>query len=35
MKAIEAFLAQTGAKLWITHDKEQHANIPKAPQWVD
>ena len=31
MKQIEAYMAQTGAKLWINHDKEQNASIPKAP----
>lgn len=35
MREIEAFMQRTGAKLWINHDKEQHAAIPKAPRWVD
>jgi len=35
MSEIEAFMQRTGAKLWINHDKEQHASIPKAPQWVE
>ena len=35
MNEIEAFIAKTGAKLWINHDKEQHARLPKAPAWVE
>jgi len=35
MREIEAFMQRTGAKLWINHDKEQHAAIPKAPRWVE
>jgi N-acyl homoserine lactone hydrolase len=33
--AIQAFLEQTGAKLWIEHDKATHASLPKAPQFVE
>ncbi len=35
MHEIEAFMARTGATLWINHDREQHAKLPKAPQWAD
>jgi hypothetical protein len=31
---MKAFAARTGAQLWVNHDMEQHAKIPKAPQWV-
>jgi glyoxylase-like metal-dependent hydrolase (beta-lactamase superfamily II) len=34
MKSIEAFMAQTGARLWINHDKAQNASVPKAPASV-
>jgi N-acyl homoserine lactone hydrolase len=33
--AIQAFLKQAGAKLWIEHDKATHANLPKSPQYLD
>jgi glyoxylase-like metal-dependent hydrolase (beta-lactamase superfamily II) len=33
--AMKEFTAQTGAKIWINHDKEQHASIPKAPAFVE
>jgi N-acyl homoserine lactone hydrolase len=33
--AVLAFAKQTGAKLWIEHDKPTHANLPKAPQFID
>ena len=33
--AIQAFVKQTGAKLWIEHDKPTHANLPKAPQFLE
>jgi len=29
------YTAKTGTRLWINHDKEQHASIPKAPQFVE
>lgn len=32
---IEIFLKQTGAQLWIEHDIATHANLPKAPRYVD
>lgn len=35
MNEIESFMVRTGAQLWINHDKEQHAKLPKAPQWVE
>jgi len=33
--AMKEYAAKTGAQLWITHDKEQHASIPKAPAYVE
>lgn len=33
--AMKEYAAKTGAKIWITHDKEQHALIPKAPVFVE
>ena len=33
--AIQAFLKESGAKLWIEHDKPTHAGLPKAPQFVE
>ena len=35
LRAVEAFLAQTGATLWINHDKAQSDRIPKAPASVE
>jgi N-acyl homoserine lactone hydrolase len=35
MLAVEAFLSETQATLWINHDKEQSDRIPKAPAWVE
>ena len=32
--SMKAFAAQSGAQLWVNHDLEQHAKIPKAPQSV-
>jgi len=32
--SMKAFAAQSGAQLWINHDLEQHAKIPKAPASV-
>src|SRR5205085_3172328 len=29
--AMKEYTARTGAQLWINHDMEQHAKIPKAP----
>jgi N-acyl homoserine lactone hydrolase len=33
--AVQAFAKQTGAKLWIEHDKPTHANLPKAPRYLE
>jgi glyoxylase-like metal-dependent hydrolase (beta-lactamase superfamily II) len=32
---MKALVAKTGAKIWVNHDKEQHAALPKAPAYVD
>ena len=32
--AIKDFAKQNNAQLWVNHDKEQHATIPKAPDFV-
>ena len=34
MDRIEAFLTRTGATLWIQHDAEQNATLPKAPAFI-
>jgi len=33
--AMKEFARQTGAQVWVTHDKEQHALIPKSPNFVE
>ena len=33
--AMQAFTKQTGATLWIEHDKPTHANLPKSPRYLD
>ncbi|MGQ0510435.1 MAG: N-acyl homoserine lactonase family protein [Betaproteobacteria bacterium] len=33
--AMKDYAQKTGTKLWINHDKEQHASIPKAPAFVE
>jgi N-acyl homoserine lactone hydrolase len=33
--AMKALVAKTGAKVWVNHDKELHASIPKAPAYVE
>lgn len=33
--AVEAFVEQTGAELWIEHDIATHAALPKAPAYVE
>jgi ABC-type iron transport system FetAB ATPase subunit len=33
--AMHAWAAQNGARVWITHDREQHARIAKAPAFVE
>jgi N-acyl homoserine lactone hydrolase len=35
MNEMEQFMALTGAKLWINHDRAQSAAIPKAPAFVE
>jgi len=32
---IEQYLRETGAMLWIEHDIATHAELPRAPQYVD
>jgi glyoxylase-like metal-dependent hydrolase (beta-lactamase superfamily II) len=32
--AMKAYVEKTGTKLWINHDRAQHASIPKAPAYV-
>ena len=32
---MKAYVEKTGAKLWINHDREQSASIPKAPAYVE
>jgi glyoxylase-like metal-dependent hydrolase (beta-lactamase superfamily II) len=33
--AMKDLVAKTGARVWVNHDKELHAAIPKAPQYVE
>lgn len=33
--AMKAWAAANGVRLWVNHDKEQHAALPKAPRWVE
>ena len=33
--AVQAFAKETGAKLWIEHDKATHATLPKSPQFLE
>ena len=35
MNGMDAFMKQSGAKLWINHDMQQNAAIPKAPAFVE
>jgi len=35
MRQMDAFMHATGAKLWINHDPEQSATLPKAPQFIE
>ncbi|MBS0453417.1 MAG: N-acyl homoserine lactonase family protein [Proteobacteria bacterium] len=35
MQEMDAFLKQTGARLWINHDAEQARTIPKAPAYSE
>ena len=32
--AMKAYVEKTGAQLWVNHDLEQHARLPKAPAYV-
>jgi hypothetical protein len=32
---MKAYAKATGAQVWVNHDKEQHAAIPKAPAYVE
>lgn len=32
--AMKAYAGKTGAKLWVNHDREQNAGVPKAPAFV-
>jgi hypothetical protein len=34
MEEVEALLEETGATLWIQHDKAQSTEIPHAPQSI-
>jgi len=31
---MKAYAQKTGAQLWANHDMEQHAGIPKSPNYV-
>lgn len=35
MDEMKGYVAKTGAKLWINHDRAQSAGIPKAPAYVE
>jgi glyoxylase-like metal-dependent hydrolase (beta-lactamase superfamily II) len=35
MEKVAALIADTGAELWINHDKAQSDRIPKAPAYID
>jgi len=35
MNEMDAFMKATGARLWINHDSEQSATIPKSPAFVE
>lgn len=35
MQAMDAFLKQTGARLWINHDFEQSRTVPKEPAYFE
>lgn len=32
--ALKDYAQKTGVRLWVNHDKEQHASIPKSPKFV-
>jgi N-acyl homoserine lactone hydrolase len=29
------YVAKTGTQVWVNHDKEQHASLPKSPAYVE
>ena len=33
--AMKEYNRQTGTQIWVNHDKEQHASLPKAPAYVE
>ena len=35
LEEMKAYAKATGAQVWVNHDKEQHAAIPKAPAYVE
>jgi N-acyl homoserine lactone hydrolase len=35
MNEMEAFLKASGAQLWINHDRERNATVPKSPAFVE
>jgi len=35
LAAMKELVAYTGAQVWVNHDKEEHASIPKAPAYVE
>jgi N-acyl homoserine lactone hydrolase len=35
MEKIAALMKETGAQLWINHDKAQSDKIPKAPLYIE
>ncbi len=35
MQEMQAFMDKAGARIWINHDREQNASIPKAPAYVE
>jgi len=35
LEEMKAYAKATGAQVWVNHDKEQHAGIPKAPAYVE
>jgi N-acyl homoserine lactone hydrolase len=35
MNEMDAFIKATGAKLWINHDPDQSATIPKSPNFIE
>jgi N-acyl homoserine lactone hydrolase len=35
IEEMKAYVAKTGAKVWVNHDPEQHRSIPKAPQSIE